>query len=118
MQPSYLIGQSRYIRFDWMRKQRQNSHPKAEASKSRKADKKTANYLAEEATRLDEYWQDDDKLSQRKAQRKAGKETKRLDDIHKKSELKRISAEDSELVVTQLKHKSELPSYGISRLAC
>ena len=101
-----------------MRKQKQNSHPKAEASKTRKADKKTSSYLAEEAARLDEYWRDDDKLCQRKTQRKSEKEAKRLDEIHKRSELKRIAAEDSELVVSQLKHKSEFPSYGTGRLAC
>lgn len=95
-----------------------NSHPKAEAAKARKSDKKSANHLAEEAARLDEYWRDDDKQSQRKAQRKSEKESKRLDGIHKKSELKRIATEDSELVTSQLKHKSELPSYGTGILQC
>ncbi|KAI6661231.1 coiled-coil domain-containing protein [Oopsacas minuta] len=89
-----------------MRKQKYN-HPKAEAAKQRKTAQKTVASLAIEKERMDAYWQDEDKLSQRKLQRKSDKEAKRLDDISKKAELKRLAAEDNQLMDSQIKPKGK-----------
>ena len=88
-----------------MPKRKQGGNPKAESARTRKADQKAARSLAEEKARLDVYWEDDDKLCQRKVQRKAEKEAKRLDDIEKRAELRKMEAAESELLASEAKPK-------------
>ena len=90
-----------------MHKHKQGSHPKAEAARSRKADQKTASFLAEETAKQEAYWRDEDKLSQRKIQRRADKESKRIEGLDRRAELKKLEADETEQIDSEIQPKSE-----------
>ena len=90
-----------------MRKQKPSAHPKAEAARTRKQEQRSASLLAEEAARQDAYWQDEDKLSRRKQQRREGRETRRVEELDRRAELRRLEADETQLMEIESRPKSE-----------
>ena len=90
-----------------MRKQKQSSHPKAEAARARKEDQRSASQLAEEAARADAFWRDEDKLSQRKLQRRTDRESRRLEEVDRRADLRKLEADEIEQIDLESRSKSK-----------